>query len=123
MAQHGVVGAVMLYGCIELVFDAGDGLEKELAEVGEGGGGLVRDALFGESGEDFAKDVVYVRDSVELAGKGSELCGELFGFETLFLFACVVDAERGMVFLAKHAAGAAVGELAETLVAVRVVGV
>jgi len=38
--------------------------------------------------------------------------------ETLLLFACVVDAERGMAFLAKHAAGAAVGGLAKTLVAV-----
>jgi hypothetical protein len=35
----------------------------------------MRDALFRESGEDFAEDVVYVRDGVELAGKGSELGG------------------------------------------------
>jgi len=113
----------MLHGCIELVFDAGDGLEEELAEVGKGGRSLVRDALFGESGEDFAEDVVYVRDSVELAGKGSELSGELVRFEKLLFFASVEDAERGMVFLAKHAAGAAVGELAEALVTVWVVGI
>jgi hypothetical protein len=31
VAQHGVVGAGMLDGCIELAFDAGDGLEEELA--------------------------------------------------------------------------------------------
>ncbi len=33
----------------------------------------MRDALFGQGGEDFAEDVVYVGDRVELAGKGSEL--------------------------------------------------
>jgi hypothetical protein len=121
--KHGIVGAGMLHGCVEFAFDAGDGLKKELAEIGKGVGGLVRDAFFGESGEDFAEDVVYVRDGVELAGKGSELCGELFGFEKLLLFTGVEDAEGGMVFFAKHAAGAAIGELAETLVVIAIGGV
>ncbi len=62
--------------------------------------------------------MIYVRDGVEFAGKGGELRGELFGFEKLLLFAGVEDAESRMVFLAGHAAGAAIGELAETLVAV-----
>ena len=123
MAEHGVVGARVLHGGVDFAFDAGNGLEEELAEVAEGGGGLVRDAFFGKGGEDFAEDMVYVRDGIEFAGKGSELGGELFGFETLLLFACVVDAERGMSLFAKHAAGAAIGELANTLVAVRIGGV
>jgi len=75
VAQHGIVGAGMLHGGIEFAFDAGYGLEEELAEVAKGFGGLVRDALFGQGDEDLAEDVVYVRDSVELAGKGSELRG------------------------------------------------
>jgi hypothetical protein len=116
--KHGIVGAGMLHGCIEFVFDAGDGLKKELAEIGKRVGGLVRDAFFGESGEDFAKYVVYVGDGVELAGQGSELGGELVGFEKLLLFAGVEDAEGGMVVFAEHATGAAIGELAETLVSV-----
>jgi len=62
--------------------------------------------------------VVYVGDGVEFAGKGGELRGELFGFEKLLLLAGVENAESRMAFLAGHAAGAAVGELAETLVAV-----
>jgi len=71
VAQHGVVGAGMLDGGVEFVFDAGDGLEQELAQVSEGVGGLVRDALFGQGGEDFAEDLVYVGGPcVELAGKG-----------------------------------------------------
>lgn len=67
--------------------------------------------------------MVDVRDGVELAGKGSELGGELLGFEKLLFFAGVEDAEGGMVVFAEHAAGAAVGELAQTLVAVGVDGV
>ncbi len=123
IANHGVVGAWMLHGSINFVFYRGYRLEQELAEIAEGGGGLVRDAFLGESGKDFAEDVVYVRDSVELAGKGSELGGELVRFEKLLLFAGVMNAERGMVLFAKHAAGAAIGELADTLVAVEIVGI
>ena len=47
VAEHGVVGAGVLHGCIEFAFDAGYGLEEELAEVAEGVGRLVRDAFFG----------------------------------------------------------------------------
>jgi len=49
VAQHGVVGAGMLDGGVEFAFDAGDGLEQELAQVAECVGGLVRDALFSEA--------------------------------------------------------------------------
>jgi hypothetical protein len=67
----------MLHGCVDFAFNGGYRLEQELAEVVEGGSCLVRVAFFGESGEDSAEDVVYVRDGVELAGKGSEVGGEL----------------------------------------------
>jgi len=123
VAEHGVVGIRVLHGAIEFAFDAGYGLEEKLAEVAESVGRLVRDALFGERGEDFAEDVVYVRDSVELAGKGGELGSELVGFEKLLLFAGVEDAEGRMAFFADHATGAAVGELAKTLIAVCVEGI
>jgi len=118
VAEHGVVGAGVLYGSIQFAFDAGDGLEEELAEVAKRVGGLVGDAFFGQSSEDFAEDMVYVGDGVELAGKGGELRGELFGFEKLQLFAGVEDAESGMALFTEHATGAAIGELTETLVAV-----
>ena len=55
----------------------------------------MRDAFFGQGGEDFAEDVVYVGDGVELAGKGRELGGKLVRFETLLLFTRVMDAEPG----------------------------
>lgn len=118
MAEHGVVGAGVLYGSIQFAFDAGYGLEEELAEVAKRVGGLVGDAFFGQGGENFAEDVVYVCDGVEFAGKGGKLRGEFLGFEELLLFAGMEDAKSGMAFLAEHAAGAAIGELAETLVAV-----
>ena len=110
----------MLHSGVHFAFHGGDGLEEKLAEIAKGGGSLMRDALFGQGGEDFAEDVVYVRDGVELAGKGSELGGELIGLEKLL--AGVEDAERGMARFAEHGAGAAVGELAETLVAVWIEG-
>ncbi len=47
VAKHGVVGAGVLHGCVEFTFHAWDRLEKELAEISKGGGGLVGDALFG----------------------------------------------------------------------------
>jgi len=31
VAEHGIVGAGVLHGCVELAFYAGDGLQKELA--------------------------------------------------------------------------------------------
>ncbi len=60
--------------------------------------------------------MIYVRDGVEFAGKGGKLRSELVGFEKLLFLAGVEDAESRMAFLAGHAAGAAIGELAETLV-------
>ncbi len=47
VAEHGVVGAGVLHGAVELTFHARDRLEKELAQVTEGGGGLLGDAFFG----------------------------------------------------------------------------
>ncbi len=113
----------MLHGCIDFAFDAGNGLEEKLAEVAKRGGRLVRNTFFGESGKDFAKDVVDVSDGIELAGKGGKLFSELVGFEKLLFFAGVEDAESGMALFAEHATAAAVGELAETPVAVRVEGI
>jgi hypothetical protein len=36
VAEHGVVGTGVLHSGVEFVFDTGDGLEQELAEVAEG---------------------------------------------------------------------------------------
>ena len=47
VAKHSVIGAGMLHRCVEFAFHARDRLEKELAQVTEGGGGLLGDAFFG----------------------------------------------------------------------------
>jgi hypothetical protein len=64
--------------------------------------------------------VIYVRDGVEFAGQGGKLRSELFGLEKLLFFTGVEDAESGMTVFAEHATGAAIGELTETLVVVRI---
>src|SRR5260370_36940615 len=96
MAEHGVVGTGVLYGSMQFAFDAGDGLEEELAEVAKRVGGLVGDAFFGQSSGDFAADVVYFGDGVEFAGKGGKLRGQLVGPEQLLPFRGVEEAETGM---------------------------
>jgi hypothetical protein len=108
----------MLHRLVDLILDARIVWSRKLAKVAECGGRLVADAFFGESGEAFAEDVVNVRDGGELTGKGSELRGELVGLERLLLFACAMDAEGRMGLLAKHATGAAIGGLTNTLVTI-----
>ena len=104
--------------------DGGNGLQHELAEISHGGGVALGDPALGEGGEDLAEDVVDVGGVVEAAGKsGGDFGAKPRRFQELLLFTGVEDAEGGMVFFAEHTAGAAVGELAETLVAVGVVGI
>jgi hypothetical protein len=95
VAEHGVIDAGMLHGGIHFALDAGDGLQQELAEVAKGFGGLLGDSLFGQGGEDLCRGRGLCPDGVEFAGKGGELGGWCFEFETLLLFAGVVDAEGG----------------------------
>ena len=113
-ADHAVIGAAIVGGPQEFVSHVGDGLKKELAEIGEGGGIAGGDAAVGQGFEDFGQDVVDVGAVVEVAGKGGEFLAELVGFEELFFLADVEGAKGGMAFHAKHAATATVGELAFT---------
>ena len=113
-ADHAVIGAAIVGGPEKFVSHVGDGLKKELAEIGEGGGIAGGDAAVGQGFEDFGQDVVDVRAVVEVAGKGGEFLAELVGLEELLFFADVEGAKAGMAFHAKHAATATVGELALT---------
>ena len=101
------------------LFDGGDGLEEELADIGECGGIACGDAILGQGGEDFAKDMIDVGGVEEIAGeRGSQFSTDALGFEELLLFAGVEGAKAGMREMAKHAATAAVGigEVAEIVV-------
>lgn len=97
-------------------FDVVEGVEQELADIGEGGGVARWDAVLGEGGEEFAEDEVDVRGGQEVAGERSrELGAEALGFEELLFLAGVEKAEGGVVLLTQHAALAAIRkrELAE----------
>jgi hypothetical protein len=110
-ADHAVIGAAIVGGPEEFVSHVGNGLKKELAEIGEGGGIAGGDAAVGQGFEDFGQDVVDVRAVVQVAGKGGEFLAELVGFEELLFFADVEGAKARMAFHAEHSATAAVGEL------------
>ena len=94
----------------------GQGEEHYLAQIGEGGGGTLGDAVLGQSGEDFAHDVVDVGGGQEIAGEGGgHLRAEPVGFEQLVLGMGVEEAEGCVIPMPEHAALAVVGkgELAE----------
>jgi len=98
-------------GEFELLFDAGERVKEELAEVGEDGGVAARNAILSDGGEKFAEDEVDVSGSKEIAGESTgDFRAELMGFAELLFGAGVEGAERRMI-AAKHAAAASVGEL------------
>jgi len=93
------------------VFDGREGLKHELAEEGEGVSGTLGDAALGESGKDFAENVVDVGGGEEVAGeRGGELFAKAMRLQELEFTAGMEGAEGGVVFEAEHAAFAAVGE-------------
>jgi len=92
-------------------FGEGQGVEHDLAEVGQGGGGALRDAVLSQGGEYFAEDVVDVGGGKEIAGEGGGDFRSQFGtFQELLLVAGMEGAESGMRFHSEHAALAVVGE-------------
>jgi len=99
------------------MFDGGEAVEEELADVGEDGGVAAGDAVLRKEGEEFAEDVVDVAGGLEFAGEGGELGGDAVRFEELALFAGVDEAEVRVGGRAGQAAFAAVGEgvLAESV--------
>ena len=88
-----------------------EGLEQELGDESEVRGDARLDAVLRDGFEELAEDEVDVGGGHEAAGeRGGKFRAELIGFEKLTLGAGVKNAERRMVRLAQHAAGAAVGE-------------
>ena len=70
------------------------GREAYLAEIGEGSGGTLGDAVLGQGGEDFAHDVVDVCGGEEVAGEGGRhFRAQAVGFEELVLGVGVEEAE------------------------------
>jgi hypothetical protein len=93
------------------LFDAREGMEQELADIGEGDGVAGGDAVLGDGGEEFAEDEIDVGGGEEIAGNGGgNLGAKLVRFQELLLRACVKRTERRVIGAAEHAAAAAVGE-------------
>lgn len=95
----------------EFALEFVEGAEQEFADEGEIGGVAGRDAVLGDSLEEFAEGEVNVRGGHESASEsGSEFGAKAIRFHDLALGASVENAERRMIVLAKHATGAAIGE-------------
>jgi len=94
------------------VFEVAEGDEEEFADESEVGGGAGRDAVLGDGLKQLAENEIDVGGGHVLAGDGrGELGAEQIGFDDLAFGAGVEDAERRVICLAQHAAGAAVSEL------------
>jgi hypothetical protein len=93
-----------LEGVMELVllFNALDGTEHELGDVGEGVGSAPGYAILCEGGIEFAKDEVDVGGGHKATGNGGADFGtKLGGFLELALGAGVKDAERRVLGVAQ----------------------
>jgi len=77
----------------------------------------VRDALFGQAVKTLPRTWFISVTVLSLPEREANSAAS-FRIRGAAALACVVDAERGVAFLAEHAAGAAVGGLTKTLVAV-----
>jgi len=98
-------------GDLGFLGDCGHGVEHDLAEIGEGGGLFLGDAVLGEGGEDFAEDVDNVGAGDEVSGEGrGDFGAQPAGFENLEFGLGVEGTEIRVLGMTKHEAAAAVGE-------------
>ncbi len=88
-----------------------DGLQKGLAEVGEGGGGSGLDLTLGNGGEEVAQSGAQVAGGNITAGEArGDVAADFLSGEGLGFFAGVGVAEVWMAGIARSEAAAAVGE-------------
>jgi len=108
---HGSAPIVGAEGVDVFVLGDGERLDKDLAEISEGGGGFGFDVALGDGGKQAAKGGADVASGDELAGeKASDVFAGFFAGESLGFLASMAGAERGMARTARDAATAAVGE-------------
>jgi hypothetical protein len=87
------------------------GLHEEVADIGEGGGALGRDAVGGEGLEEFAEDVIDINLGDEIAGGAGEFFEEIvFAVEGAAVDGGVVEAEAVVIGVGGHGTEFAVGE-------------
>jgi len=87
------------------------GLQEEMADVGEGGGALGRDAVGGEGLEELAEDVVDIDLGDEIACGAGEVVAEIvFAVGGAAVDGGVVEAKSVVLGMRRHAAAFSVGE-------------
>jgi len=87
------------------------GLHQEVADIGEGGGALGRDAIGGEGLEEFAEDMIDINLGDEIAGGAGEFFDEIvFAMKGAAVDGGVVEAEAVVIWMGGHGAEFAVGE-------------
>jgi len=90
---------------------AGLGAHQEVADIGEGGGALGRDAIGGEGLKEFAEDVIDINLGDEIAGGAGEFFDEIvFAMIGAAVDGGVVEAEAFVFGMGGHGAEFAVGE-------------
>ena|SRR5277367_6441282 len=107
LEDAGEIGAVSAvdFDPGDFLVDPLDGLEKELADVGDGGGLAGGDAAAGDQLDELAEGVVDGGYRAEIVERADELWGEVL-FLRLLLFnpAGVIGAEGRVIQSDKHAA-------------------
>jgi hypothetical protein len=87
------------------------GSQEEVADIGESGGALGRDAVGGECLEEFAEDVIDIDLGDEIAGRAGEFFDEIvFAVIGAAVDGGVVEAEAFVFGVGGHGAEFAVGE-------------
>jgi hypothetical protein len=96
---------------VEFALHLVDRKKQEFADESQVGGVAGRYAVLSDGFVEFAKGEIDVRGGHEPASEGGgEFGAEAVGFDDLALGTSVENAERWMILLPQHAAGAAVGE-------------
>ncbi len=97
-------------GTGDFMLHRGEGVEKQLADVGEDGGVAGRDAMAGQQGKEPTEGVIDGGGGLEIFDGAKEFSGDGFGVGVgLELLPAVLRAERRMVLHAQHAAAVAAG--------------
>jgi len=99
------------FPAVGFAFGALLGLHQEVADIGEGGGTLGRDAVGGEGLEEFAEDVIDINLGDEIAGGAGEFFDEIvFAMIGAAMDGGVVEAEAFVTWMGGHGTEFAVGE-------------
>ncbi len=96
-------------GTGDFMLHCGEGVEKQLADVGEDGGVAGREAIASQQGKEPAEGVIDGRGGLEILDGAKEFSSDGFGVGVGLELLAVLGAEGRMVVGAQHAAAVAIG--------------